>query len=356
MAGEDILAALQSPLYSGAETYSGIAAGGVANALPALVDPYGSTGSNALNVFGGTILAALLGNMAKSDAAEQNASIATKQSQFMSASPQERLALTQQDPRTFAKLQAALNTNDLLQQAQGNALKNQLEIQQPFDIEKEKRAYENEIKAKTDPRLMALQSTDDAQKLFDTEDKFTTNFTKHPVVTDYKYKENTLKALTQAYKDKEGTSDFEMLRRVTQMVEPGLAVRQDDQESLQNAASALGVSSAFVDSIVNGNSKNDPKVRAGMMRIAQRAYDSSLDNYNTLRTNAIDRATKGGLDASLVVPYGPAEPFAKLYPDLNISGAATVKPKASDLIAQGYTKGPNGWIPPNRVVSGAPRG
>lgn len=164
MAGEDILAALQSPLYSGADTYSGIAAGGVANALPALVDPYGSTGSNALNVFGGTILAALLGNMAKEDAAEQNASIATKQSQFMNASPQERLALTQQDPRTFAKLQAALNTNDLLQQAQDKATQRQLEIQDPFKVAAEKRAIQGQIDLATNPTLREAQLADTINK------------------------------------------------------------------------------------------------------------------------------------------------------------------------------------------------
>jgi len=325
MAGENILAALQDPLYTGGETYAGIGAGAIANSLPALVDPYGSTGSNALNVFGGSILAALLGRMAKDDAAEINADIATKQSNFLSADPAQRVALTKQDPRTFARLQAALSANDLMQQAQDAANRRQLEIQKPFEVEKENRALENQIKLQTDPRLLGLQSKEDASKLFDAERALTNDFTKHPVVVDYKYKENTLKALTEAYKDKKGTSDFEMLRRVTQMVEPGLAVRQDDQESLQNAASALGVSSAFIDSIVNGNSKNDPTVRAGMMRIAQRAYDSSLGNYNTLRSNFIDRASSGGLNPSLVVPYGEAEPFGKLYPDLNITGDAATK-------------------------------
>ena len=324
MAANDILAALQEPLYTGGQTYSGIAAQGVAGALPSLIDPYGSTGSNAANVFGGTILAALLGRMAKSDAADENASIVAKQSSFMGATPEERLTMTQQDPATFAKLQAALNTNQILQQAQDAATRRQLEIGQGFEVTKEGRALENQVKLQTDPRLTGIKTQAELDKKFDDERNLTNDFIKSPVVVDYKYKENTLKALTEAYKDKQGTSDFEMLRRVTQMVEPGLAVRQDDQDSLQNAASALGVSSAFVDSIVNGASKNDPTVRAGMMRIAQRAFDSSLGNYNDLRANFIDRANNAKLKPDLVVPYGPADKtFSQMYPDVDIgSGPA----------------------------------
>jgi hypothetical protein len=130
MAATDILAALQGPLETGADTPAGIGASSVANSIPSLIDPYGSAGSNAAYVFGGSILAALLGNMAKSDAAEYNSNIATKQSNFLSADPAERLAMTQQDPNTFAKLQAAISSNDLLQQAQDTATKRQLEIQQ----------------------------------------------------------------------------------------------------------------------------------------------------------------------------------------------------------------------------------
>jgi hypothetical protein len=146
MANDNFLAALQDPYLTGGDTYSGIGAGAVAGSLPYLVDPYGSTGSNALNVFGGSILAALLGNMAKSDAAEQNAGIVSQQSQFLKATPAERLTMTQQDPRTFAKLQAALNTNQILQEQKNADYTSQLTAQQPFEIEKENRALENKRK------------------------------------------------------------------------------------------------------------------------------------------------------------------------------------------------------------------
>lgn len=343
MAATDILTALQEPLYRGADTYAGIGASAIGQTLPSLVDPYGSTGSNAAYVFGGSILAALLGNMAKSDAADENASIATKQSQFLNASPEQQLSMTQQDPRTFAKLQAALNANTLMQSAQDNATLRQLEIAKPFEIDKENRAIENQVKLQTDPRLSGLKTTDEANKEFDNERNLSNDFTKHPVVADFKYKENNLKALTEAYKDKEGTSDFEIIRRTAQMVEPGLAVRADDQASLQGAASALGMTTQYIQSIVDGKSKLSPDVRAGMLRIGQRSYDASLDNYNTIRSNFINRANEAKFNPQLVVPYDSGSPFSKLYPDLNIGGASSpsapvdIQSSYNALRAQGLT-------------------
>lgn len=164
MAPTDILSALQDPLYRGADTYSGIGASAVANSLPMLVDPYGSTGSNALNVFGGSILAALLGNMAKSEAADTNADIVAKQSQYLSATPETRLAMAQADPKLFGRLQAAIGANDIMQQAQDKATQRQLEIQDPFKIAESKRALENSIAAQTDPRLRIANLEDAATK------------------------------------------------------------------------------------------------------------------------------------------------------------------------------------------------
>lgn len=138
---------------------------------------------------------------------------------------------------------------------------------------------------------------------------------------DYKYKEQGLKALTQAFLDKKGTSDFELIRRAAQMVEPGLAVRQDDQDSLKQAAGALNVPYQTIVAAAGGTGLTD-EVRQGMMRIAQRSFDSSLQDYNTIRQNFIDRAKAAKLNENLVVPYAAGKPFAELYPNLNIGGSS----------------------------------
>lgn len=135
---------------------------------------------------------------------------------------------------------------------------------------------------------------------------------------DFKYKEQGLKALTEAYLDPEGTSDFEIIRRGAQAVEPGLAVRLDDEASLKGAASILGMTTEVIKSAITGESKLSPQVRAGIMRIAKRSYNASLDDYNTIRDSYLKRAEKAKLDPSLVVPFQAGKSFDELYPNLNI--------------------------------------
>ena len=81
--GLDILAALQgtsaggvagldSLSYRPIETGYGIAAQGVASALPNLVNPYGSNFGNFASVLGGALVSGLLGYQARKAADERN--------------------------------------------------------------------------------------------------------------------------------------------------------------------------------------------------------------------------------------------------------------------------------------------
>jgi len=142
---------------------------------------------------------------------------------------------------------------------------------------------------------------------------------------DFKYKEQGLKALTEAYLDPAGTSDYELIRRGAQAVEPGLAVRLDDEASLKGAASIFGMTSESIKAAITGESKLSPDVRAGIMRIAKRSYNASLDDYNTIRDSYIKRAEKSKLDPTLVVPFQAGKSFEQLYPNLNIGGSAVEK-------------------------------
>jgi hypothetical protein len=159
---------------------------------------------------------------------------------------------------------------------------------------------------------------------------------------DFKYKEQTLKALTEAYKDTGGTSDFEIIRRGAQMVEPNLAVRADDEASLQGAASALGMSFQAVKNAISGDTKLDPNVRAGIMRIAKRGYESSLEDYNTTRNSFLDRARDANVNKLAVVPYGEGKPFQSLYPDLNIGATGVTGGNAIDVELARRGLGPDG--------------
>jgi len=136
---------------------------------------------------------------------------------------------------------------------------------------------------------------------------------------DFKDKEKGVTALVQAFKDPSGSSDYELIRRAAQSVEPGLAVRTDDISSIQGAASVLGLSTAAISAAISGESKLSPRVRAGIMRIAKRGYDSSLTDYNTLRSSFLERSKAAQLNPDFVVPFGAGVPFDQAYPDLDIS-------------------------------------
>lgn len=59
--------------YTPKESLSGALASGIGGSLPALVNPYGSTGSNLAAVLGGSLLAGLFGYSAKKEAEQKNA-------------------------------------------------------------------------------------------------------------------------------------------------------------------------------------------------------------------------------------------------------------------------------------------
>lgn len=75
MADSTLLKALMGNEYSYTpkESLSGALASGIGGSLPALVNPYGSTGSNLAAVLGGSLLAGLFGYSAQREAEKKNA-------------------------------------------------------------------------------------------------------------------------------------------------------------------------------------------------------------------------------------------------------------------------------------------
>lgn len=368
MAGENILAALQNPLYSAGETYSGIGAGALAQSLPALVDPYASNGQNAAYVFGGSILAALLGNMAKSDAAEENAAIATKQANFMNADPAQRLAMTQQDPRTFSKLQAALNTNSILQETQDRALIRQQEIMQPFDVAKEERSLQNQISLQTNPELRAAQIADSVNKkrgerlgelqadslIFgddplknpkspeyainkDKEDKLITirrEFNGLPVVQNFAKASQSAQALAGALKDKGGVSDQELVRYSILMIEPGMAVREGEQAAVANSQSIPDSIKGAALKALNGESALDDQAREGIKRLAARAYSSHKNLYDQANGLYSKEAQLQDLDPSRLSYMGEAPDVSSVFGDPNQGLGSQQQPVDTNALAE----------------------
>lgn len=155
------------------------------------------------------------------------------------------------------------------------------------------------------------------EKKFDAELKLAGEF--KPIAQEYFKQEGGFKAMLEAYQDPEGTSDYELVRRAAQAVEPGLAVRKDDQDSIEGAASLFGQSVAKMESVVKGKSKLTPEVRAGIVRIAERGLKQAQQRYTIAREAARKQAEVYTLSPDRVAYQPAAANIADLTKGLNYS-------------------------------------
>lgn len=136
MADPTLLGALSGLQFRGIDSPYGIGAQAIGQATPALINPYGSVGSNLGIALGSTLIQSLLGYQARQDAAEQSVQALRYGNQLMSAkTPEERLGIIESVPNEgwfgpdmrsrLTGLTSQLNAADTLgaQQARNNVVK-----------------------------------------------------------------------------------------------------------------------------------------------------------------------------------------------------------------------------------------
>lgn len=142
-------------------------------------------------------------------------------------------------------------------------------------------------------------------------DRLTTlrkEFSAKPEVQNFLYADTGFKAMQEAFKDTSGQSDIELTRRAIQAIEPGLAVRTDDQTAIANSASLTGAYKANMLGAITGKTKLDPEVREGLMRIAQRSYNAYGEQFNKALGFYKTQATNAQLDPGGITYQGEAAP------------------------------------------------
>jgi len=161
-----LLAQQQSIAYTPRENIYGQIGGTIASALPQIVSPYASTGSNIATVLGGSLLAGLLGYQAKQEAAEKNQALIPAITGIMGATDVagvntqlgtlDREVATRLAPIAIQQM-SALQERELLQEQAAAKRLQELQdfekkerIKQKLDIEAENRKTErlNEIFAR----------------------------------------------------------------------------------------------------------------------------------------------------------------------------------------------------------------
>lgn len=163
-------------------------------------------------------------------------------------------------------------------------------------------------------REKTKQKEDTSKVRFDQEQKLKADFTKISTAPKGGYikRVEDFEAALEAYKDTGGTSDYELIRRGAQAIEQGLAVRQDDERSIQSAASLFGLTAAKIRQLAEGGTSLDPKVRKGILRQISRAIVSAGENYDIGRASILDSVEAYDLGADRVVPFGASSisPYA----------------------------------------------
>lgn len=141
------------------------------------------------------------------------------------------------------------------------------------------------------------------------------------------------RSMQQAFQDQSGTSDVELIRAGIQAIEPGLAVRTDDQTAVKESTSIPDAWKTAIGSALTGESKLPAAVRAGLMRIAARRHAEWSSNFVTAKDFYETQAKQSGLDPSGISYIGDVQPGDEsLYPD----PSANTPPPGTPPIPAGY--------------------
>jgi len=137
MADSTLLKALLGNEYSYTpkESLSGALASGIGGSLPALVNPYGSTGSNLAAVLGGSLLAGLFGYSAKREAEQKNAEMMPVMMDILSAKEPTKIAeILKTSPYGQRLSPLGISRLSALEEAQAQTLGDELKFKRELDL------------------------------------------------------------------------------------------------------------------------------------------------------------------------------------------------------------------------------
>ncbi len=335
-----------------------------------VTDPYGSMGSNFANNLAKGLLAGGAGALFRNEQAQYDQDLtaglratlggasAFNQGSLadddLSAISAFKLARDVEQADTIRKLQQDIAVSGLKAESEeGGKLRGQLGAVKGLGslgtgIAEEDLAKVNPIiGAQVDAKNKKLADLDSLRK----------EFNALQPVKDFTQVSKAANALSGALKDKGKVADQELVRYSIQMIEPGMAVREGEQAAVANSQSLPDAWKGELAGALSGKSKLSDEVRQGIARLGSRAYDATKLGYGKALEYYDPLAKQRGLGADQSISFlGQAPEASAVFGNIPQLGTGTgAALKASDLIAKGYTKGANGWIPP-ASSGGIPRG
>lgn len=378
------MATLEEALYglnfSPAQTGYGIGQQALAQATPQLINPYGSTGQAIGISLGSILLQSLLGYQARQEAARSTLELNTLANQMQElTTPKARTEFIGgiSDPfqqSRLSSLATALNVQERAREAdlaksRGIA---DLEVQKQRALEagvsladlpaldklREERRRQifgsptiatgtitmpeaaeavdaatllaspetQQILSKPEREALAARAKLTDQQREET-DKLRKEFSALPEVKNYSLIDTAARVVTKAVKDPSAVATQELVRRAVQLVEPGMAVREGEQAAIMSSQSIPDQWKGQLQRALTGEGGLQEDVRAGILRIAQRAYESQAERYKATKDFYEGIAKERKLPTKHISYLGEAEPWTKLTGE-------TEQPKAQDKQSQ----------------------
>ena len=291
--GVDLLAALFGSQYKPIETPYGIAASGIASAIPAAVDPYGNNWENFGTVLGGALLSGLLGYQARKQADERNIAQSRAITEMLAGgmTPERRTQLLEEQPR-LAKVFGQLDLQKYLSEMEATRLA------KAADVEAQRKSmltkaedlgvtYEDLRKGNI-PTGTASYGTK-AENVLDGKRK---TFQANPIFDSVAISEETIKRLAPAVFNQQAMTSRDFVVGAVQIIEPGMAVREGDEAAVKAAAGALNLAQNKIKNVFDGEGELSLQDRAQIMDIVERAYNGRLETFNNMLDSSIKDAAK----------------------------------------------------------------
>ena len=363
------MATLEEALYglnfTPAENPYGIAATQLGQITPKLINPYGSTGEAVGISLGSILLQSLLGYQARSQAAQETLqlnTLANQMQELTSAQARTDFITGVEDPMYQSRLSTlatALNAQERARKADLAKLRGvadlDVEKQRAIDAgvplselpaldklrtERRKQLFglpvgeSSTIEAPTagstfqtgsadalltSPEMQQVLTKADKEALAarakltaaqrEESDKLRKEFSSLPEVKNYSLVDTAARVVAKAVQDPSAVATQELVRRAVQMIEPGMAVREGEQAAIMKSQSIPDQFKGELERALAGQGGLQQEVRDGIMRIAQRAYTTHAERYNTTLGFYEGLAKDRSVPMKSISYLGAAEPW-----------------------------------------------
>jgi hypothetical protein len=358
--------ALQGLNYTGADTGYGVAAQTLGQMTPQLINPYGSTGQALGISLGSVLLQSLLGYQARQQAARDTLELNTLANQLMTQKTpeartefisgvsepgyQSRLstlstALMQQEAARQADLRTKRGLAELevdlarakemgVPLAQLSELDKQREVKRAALFGTAPSAAEGmftvpevaaqvdaasilarpeaqQVLTKPEKEALTAQAKLEAERRGEA-DTLRKEFNALPEVKNFSLIDTAAKVVSKAVQDPSAVATQELVRRAVQLIEPGMAVREGEQAAIMASQSIPDRFKGELERALSGQGGLQKETRAGIMRIAQRAYEAQADRYKVTKDFYEGIAQERGIPKKAISYIGEPEPWSSV--------------------------------------------